>query len=75
MPAAQAFLAEQGASSWLDFAKFPVKFPVCREFGFGDRFRWTGRTTTNSLFSQHFWDHPRPDRVQILVREQYVNSK
>jgi hypothetical protein len=31
--------------------------------------------TTNSLFSQHFWNHPRPDRQQILLRQQYVNSK
>jgi hypothetical protein len=31
--------------------------------------------TTNSLFSQHFWNHPRPDRLQILLRQQYVNSK
>jgi hypothetical protein len=23
--------------------------------------------TTNSLFSQHFWNNPRPDRVQILA--------
>jgi hypothetical protein len=27
------------------------------------------------LFSQHFWNHPRPDRLQILLRQQYVNSK
>jgi hypothetical protein len=31
--------------------------------------------TTNFLFSQRFWHHPRPDRLQILLRQQYVNSK
>jgi hypothetical protein len=31
--------------------------------------------TINSLFSQHFWNHPRSDRLQIPLRQQYVNSK
>jgi Transcriptional regulatory protein, C terminal len=35
----------------------------------------TAHTTTNSLFSQHFWNHPCPDRVQILVRQPHVNIK
>jgi len=31
--------------------------------------------TTNSLFSQLFWDYSGPDRLQIFVRQRYVNSK
>jgi len=31
--------------------------------------------TTNPLFSRHFWNHFRPVRLQILLRQQYVNSK
>jgi len=31
--------------------------------------------TTNPLFSRHFWNRFRPVRLQILLRQQYVNSK